>query len=87
MTIGLFSGFGLAGRTNVSECKHSPTVKLYDITNGGSCPLCLAARLTEAEALLQLCIPSLERDGRPHVVASVREFLTPSQADAAQGTS
>ena len=33
----------------MSECNHSPTVQLWALTNDNKCPVCLAARLAEAE--------------------------------------
>ena len=34
----------------MSECNHSPTVQLWALTNDNKCPVCLEARLAEAEA-------------------------------------
>ena len=36
----------------MSECNHSPTVQLWALTNDNKCPVCLAARLAEAEEYL-----------------------------------
>ena len=33
----------------MSECNHSPTVQLWALMNDNKCPVCLAARLAEAE--------------------------------------
>ena len=46
---------------------------------------CDACTIKELRDLLRLCIPSLQRDGRPHVVTMVQAALGDIVADSAEG--
>lgn len=43
----------------MSDCNHSPTVRVWQATNG-DCPLCLAARLAKHEEALDIAVAGLK---------------------------